>query len=131
MVVITFDNEKSAYAGTKALQVLDDEGSIALYAAAVVAKDAEGKTSVKEAADEGPLGTAVGMLSGTMVGLLGAAAGAGPAGPVVALGMSAGTLMGAMADLTDLGIDSGFITGSMASSLPARWRSSPSATRPG
>lgn len=109
MVVITLDDEKTAYAATKALKQLHDEGSIALYAAAVVAKDPAGKVSIKEAADEGPLGTAVGMLSGTLVGILGAAAGAGPAGPVVALGMSAGTLIGAMADLTDLGIDSDFL----------------------
>lgn len=109
MVVITFDNEKAAYEATKALKEVHDEGSIALYAAAVVAKDTDGKVTVKEAADEGPLGTAVGMLSGTLVGILGAAAGAGPAGPVVALGMSAGTLIGAMADLTDLGIDADFL----------------------
>lgn len=109
MVVITFDNEKAAYEATKALKSIHDEGSIALYAAAVVAKDADGKVSVKEAADEGPLGTAVGMLSGTFVGLLGAAAGAGPAGPVIALGMGAGTIIGAMADLTDLGIDADFL----------------------
>jgi len=109
MVVITFDNEKAAYEATKSLKSIHDEGSIALYAAAVVAKDAEGKVSVKEAADEGPLGTAVGMLSGTFVGLLGAAAGAGPAGPVIALGMGAGTIIGAMTDLTDLGIDADFL----------------------
>jgi uncharacterized membrane protein len=109
MVVITFDNEKAAYEATKALKNIHDEGSIALYAAAVVAKDSDGKVSVKEAADEGPLGTAVGMLSGTFVGLLGAAAGAGPAGPVIALGMGAGTIIGAMADLTDLGIDADFL----------------------
>ena len=109
MVVITFDDEKTAYEATKALKAIHDEGDIALYAAAVVAKDAEGKVSVKEAADQGPLGTAVGMLSGTLVGLLGAAAGAGPAGPVIALGMGTGTIIGAMADLTDLGIDADFL----------------------
>ena len=109
MVVITFDDEKTAYEATKSLKAIHDGGDIALYAAAVVAKDAEGRVSVKEAADEGPLGTAVGMLSGTLVGLLGAAAGAGPAGPVIALGMGTGTIIGAMADLTDLGIDADFL----------------------
>lgn len=109
MVVVTFDDEKTAYEATKALKAIHGKGDTALYAAAVVAKDAEGKVSVKEAADEGPFGTAVGMLSGTLVGLLGAAAGAGPAGPVIALGMGAGTIIGAMADLTDLGIDADFL----------------------
>ena len=41
----------------------------------LVAKNADGKMTVKQAADEGPLGTAVGMLVGAMVGLIG-----GPAG---------------------------------------------------
>jgi uncharacterized membrane protein len=109
MVVITFDNEKAAYRAIKALKEIHDEGSIALYATAVVAKDASGKVSVKQDADEGPLGTAVGALSGTLVGILGAAAGAGPAAPLVAIGMSTGALMGAMADLTALGIDSEFL----------------------
>jgi uncharacterized membrane protein len=109
MVVITFDNEKAAYRAIKALKEIHDEGSIALYATAVVAKDADGRVSVKQEADEGPLGMAVGTLSGTLAGILGAAAGAGPAGPVVALGMSAGALIGAMADLTNLGIDSEFL----------------------
>ena len=109
MVVVTFDDEKTAYDATKALKRIHDEGSIALYAAAVVAKDAEGKVSVKETADEGPLGTAVGMLSGTLVGLLGAAAGAGPAGPVIALGMGVGAVIGAISDLNDLGIDTEFL----------------------
>ena len=120
MVVITFDDEKAAYEATRALKRIHVEGDIALYAAAVVAKDADGKVSVKEAADQGPLGTAVGMLSGTLVGLLGAAAGAGPAGPVIALGMGAGTIIGAMTDLTNLGIDADFLDDVNAQLAPGK-----------
>ena len=38
MLVVVFDNEETAYEGSKALQQLDGEGSIAVYAAAVLAK---------------------------------------------------------------------------------------------
>ena len=102
MVVITFDSEDEAYQGAKALQELHKEGSVALYAAAVVAKDSEGKVAVKQAADEGPLGTAVGMLVGAMVGLIG-----GPTG--VAVGMASGALFGSIDDLTKVGIDGEFL----------------------
>ena len=62
MFVIAFDSEEKAYQGARALTELHAEGSIALYAAAVVARDAEGKVTVKQAADEGPLGTVTGMI---------------------------------------------------------------------
>ncbi len=104
LMVIVFDDEQKAYEGAKALQELNNEGSIALYAAAVVAKDADGNMTVKQAADEGPLGTAVGMLVGAMVGLIG-----GPAG--VAVGMTSGAMLGSMYDLTNLGVDSDFLSG--------------------
>lgn len=102
MVVITFDSEDKAYQGSKALEELHGEGSIALYAMALVAKDPDGKVSVKQAADEGPLGTAVGMLVGAMVGLIG-----GPAG--VAVGMASGAVFGSIDDLTNVGIDGEFL----------------------
>ena len=102
MVVIAFDNEDKAYEATRALKELHGEGSLALYAMAVVAKDADGKVTVKEAADEGPLGTAVGMLVGTMVGLI-----AGPTG--AAVGLTTGALLGATADLAKAGVDGNFL----------------------
>jgi len=102
LIVVTFDSEEKAYEGSKALQELHNDGSLALYAAAVVAKDADGKMAVKQAADEGPLGTAVGMLTGAMVGLI-----AGPEGMV--LGMSSGALFGSMADMTNIGVDGEFL----------------------
>ena len=71
MIVVVFDNEKKAYEGSKALKDLHAEGSITLYASAVIAKDADGKVTVKQAADQGPLGTAVGLVTGSLIGLLG------------------------------------------------------------
>lgn len=103
MVVITFDSEDNAYKASKALTELHEEGSIALYAMAVIAKDTDGKVEVKQAADKGPLGTAVGMMVGAMVGLIG-----GPAG--VAVGMASGALFGSIDDLTNVGIDGEFLS---------------------
>ncbi len=65
MIVVVFDSEKKAYEGSKALRELHDEGSITLYAMGVIAKDAGGKVAVKEAAEEGPLGTGVGLATGS------------------------------------------------------------------
>jgi uncharacterized membrane protein len=103
MIVVVFDNEKKAYEGSKALNDLDAEGSITLYASAVIAKDANGKLTVKQAADQGPLGTGVGLLTGTLIGLLG-----GPAG--VAVGALAGTTGGALYDLAKVGVGEDFLS---------------------
>jgi len=56
MIVAMFDDEKHAYAGFKALNDLHAEGSITRYASALIAKDADGKVTIKQEADEGPLG---------------------------------------------------------------------------
>ena len=103
MIVVIFDNEKKAYEGVKALKDLDAEGSITLYASAVIAKDADGKVTVKQAADQGPLGTAVGLITGSLIGLLG-----GPVG--VALGASAGTFGGVLYDLAKVGVGEDFLS---------------------
>lgn len=102
MIVVVFDDEKKTYEGFKALKDLDAEGSITLYASAVVAKDANGMLTVKQVADQGPLGTSVGMLTGILIGLLG-----GPAG--VAVGALAGTTGGALYDLAEIGVSEDFL----------------------
>jgi uncharacterized membrane protein len=102
MIVVVFDSESKAYEGSKALRELHAEGSITLYATGVIAKDASGKVTVKEEADKGPLGMAVGLVTGSAVGLLG-----GPVG--VALGASLGSLTGMIFDLNKTGIDIAFV----------------------
>jgi uncharacterized membrane protein len=102
MIVVIFDNEKKAYEGAKALKDLHAEGSITLYANAVIAKDASGKVIVKETADQGPLGTGVGLITGSLIGLLG-----GPVG--VALGAGAGTFGGMLYDFAKVGVGEDFI----------------------
>lgn len=73
-----------------------------MYATAVLVKDASGKVSTKQAAEQGPIGTALGLLVGSMVGLL-----AGPVG--LAVGASLGSLTGLLADLNRSGIDVQFL----------------------
>jgi len=102
-VVIVFPGEGKAYQGVRALKELHAEGSLTLYGMAVIARDAKGTVSVKDAADPGPLGTAVGALVGGFVGLL--------AGPVGALaGMVGGAAVGSINDLFSYGVGQDFIT---------------------
>lgn len=102
MVVVVFDGERNAYEGMKSLKELHAEGSLTLYAVAVIAKDSTGVFNVKEAADQGPLGTTIGMATGSLIGLLG-----GPIG--VAVGAAAGIAAGAMYDVTQVGVNTDFL----------------------
>jgi uncharacterized membrane protein len=102
MLVVVFDDEGKAYEGSRILRELDAEGSIEVFAMSVIAKDASGRVDVKEAADEGPLGTVVGLLTGGLLGFLG-----GPVGFAVAAG--AGTLGGALYDLARVGVGEDFL----------------------
>ncbi len=102
MLVVGFDSELKAYEGSRALQELQNEGSINLYAKAVIARDASGKVTVKQEGDMGPVGTAVGLLTGSLIGLIG-----GPVG--VAVGATAGTYGGMLYDLANLGVGEDFL----------------------
>ena len=102
MIVTVFNDEKNAYEGLKALQALHGEGSLALHAAVVVAKDAEGRISVKQADTPGPEGTIFGLATGSLIGLLG-----GPVG--MAAGAAAGTLTGSLFDFAALGVGEDFL----------------------
>jgi uncharacterized membrane protein len=102
MLVIVFDSELKAYEGSRVLQELQHEGSINLYSKALIARDASGKVEIKQAGDMGPVGTAVGLFTGSMIGLLG-----GPIG--FAIGAGAGMFGGMLYDLTELGIGDDFL----------------------
>jgi len=103
MLVVVFDSESKAYEGKKALLQLDGEGSLAVYAYAVLAKHADGTATIKQGDDTGPLGTLLGTSLGSLIGLLG-----GPAG--VAIGASAGFGAGAAADIDNARIGDDFMT---------------------
>jgi len=101
MLVVVFDNEGKAYEGKNALLQLDAEGSVFLYASAVVARSADGTAAVRQE-DDVPLGTLLGTSLGTLVGLLG-----GP--PGAAIGALSGMAVGMIGDIDQTRIGGDFI----------------------
>jgi len=112
VIAVVFDDEKQAYEGLRAFRDLHGEGSITLYSDAVVVKDADGKLSVREGG-EVPAGTFFGLLTGSVIGVLG-----GPIG--LAFGASTGTLIGAAFDLARAGISDDFLNEMSAYLLPGK-----------
>ena len=92
MVVTVFDNETKAYQGKSALQQLENEGSIALYASAVVLKHADGSVTVKNEDYAPPFASIAGTAFGSLIGVLG-----GPVG--FGIGAASGFLIGGMFDV--------------------------------
>lgn len=113
VLVVVFESESKAYEGSRALQALQDEGSINLYAKAVIARDAGGKVEVKQAGDMGPVGTAVGLLTGSLIGLIG-----GPVG--LAVGAGAGMFGGLLYDSAHLGVGEDFVAEAAKSLQPGK-----------
>ena len=114
MLVVVFDSESKAYEGQKALLQLDGENSISVYGYAVVAKNTDGTTAVKQSDDYGPLGTLAGTAVGSLIGLIG-----GPVGMVI--GATAGLTVGAAVDLNNAGIGLDFIDDLAKILLPNRY----------
>ena len=102
MVAVVFTNEPKAYEGSRALEQLDRDGSIAVYASAVVTKNSDGKTTVKQAADSLGKDTLTGTALGSLIGLLG-----GPMG--LAMGAASGAFAGSVSDLDTARIDTDFV----------------------
>ena len=102
MLVVVFDDEHKAYEGKKALHDLNKEGSISVYAYAIVKKNPDGSSTVKQGDDGGPLSTLLGTSFGALVGLL-----AGPVG--MAVGATAGMLGGMTDDLNNSRVGAGFV----------------------
>ena len=102
LLVVIFDKEEKAYEGAAALRELELEGGIAIYGGAVVAKNADGKTTVKQVEDLDPIGSLVGTSVGGLVGLL-----AGPVG--MAVGAVSGLTLGAFADIMNLRVGDDFV----------------------
>jgi len=97
IIIAVFDSEEAAYDGVAALKDLHSDGDISLYASSIIAKDAAGAVTVRQAADSGPLGTLVGIVAGGLVGLLG-----GPAGALVGGWLGGGA--GLAYDLFSVGV---------------------------
>ena len=102
MLVVVFDNETKTYEGSRALNQLDSEGSIAIHAEAIISKNSDGTITMKQGDGDFPVRTVSGTAIGSLIGLLG-----GPAG--LAVGALAGTMAGSFADLFVAGVDSDFL----------------------
>ncbi len=113
ILVVVFDNESKAYEGEKALQQLDGDGSISVYGHAVLVKNPDGTTMVRQSDDRGPFGTLVGTLLGSLIGLLG-----GPTG--FAIGAAVGLVGGATSDLNKARIGDEFVADVAKALLPNR-----------
>ena len=113
ILVSVFDSERTAFEGLAAIKDLHRDGDITVYASTVIAKDPSGTVSVRQSADNGPLGTLVGIVTGGFVGLL-----AGPAG--VAVGAYIGGFGGLMHDLFKAGVSMDFVDEVSASLIPGK-----------
>lgn len=121
IVVAAFDTEKDAYEGLDALKDLDKNKDITLYATSIIAKSRNGEVEVKQAADKGPIGTVVGMLTGAVVGALGGpAVAATSAAAGAAAGTAAGGLGGLLFDVGSAGVDIEFLDDISAVLLPGK-----------
>jgi uncharacterized membrane protein len=85
MLVMVFEDETKALEGKEALLQLDSDGSISIYAYAVIAKHPDGTVTVNQGDDHGRLGTLAGTSLGSLVGRLSRPTGLvlGAAGPTV------------------------------------------------
>lgn len=102
MLVVVFDNESKAYEGSHALSQLDADGSIAVHAASVIKKNADGKVAVEQVDGGFPIRTVGGTAIGSLIGLLG-----GPIG--VSIGATAGLLAGSLDDLNAAGVNAEYV----------------------
>src|SRR3954469_20143618 len=92
-LVAVFDGEGAANDGFHALQALERDGALSVYASRVVIKHVDGSVEVRRTEGLLPEGTLVGTVVGTIIGLLG-----GPVG--FALGATIGLALGAATDYT-------------------------------
>jgi len=113
-IVCVFDEKEKAYHGARALLELEDEGSVAIYESAIIAKQADGTVRVEDAEEEGPIGVFTGMFLGSLIGMF-----AGPAG--MALGAVVGSTGGLIADASRAGVNDDFLMDVSAVLIPGKY----------
>ncbi len=113
MLVAVFDNLSKAQQGLAALVQLDLDGSITVFAHAVVVRNPDGTTIVEEGRAPWPSGTMVGTPLGALIGLLGGA-------PGVAIGAMVGFFAGGTADLNRARIGEDFVEDAAQALAPGR-----------
>lgn len=114
MLVVVFDTENQAFEGKTALGKLYLDGSITNYADAVIARNADGSTTVEQVSHPVPVGTIGGTALGSLIGLLG-----GPVG--LGIGAGAGFLAGILADLYGSRIGADFVEDVLKELKPGRY----------
>lgn len=114
MLMVVFKDESKAYEGSRALNRLDAEGSIAIHAEAVLAKNLDGTVTVKQTEGDFPIRTIGGTALGSLVGLLG-----GPVG--LGIGAAAGAIAGSIADLSVVGVGEDFLDEASAALMPGKF----------
>ena len=67
MIVIVFDGEPAAYAGSRALKELHWEGSITLYSGSVIVKETNGGVQLKQVVNLGQAGSILGTATCALV----------------------------------------------------------------
>jgi len=102
MLIVVFNEERRAYEGKAALRQLELEQSITIFGQAVIARRADGTTTIQQYDDPAPLGTAGAMAVGSLVSLLG-----GPVG--LADGSLSGMALGVVADFDNARVAEDFI----------------------
>ena len=113
MLVVVFDNETKAYEGSRALQQLDNDGSITVHAESVIKKDGDGTVSMLQGDGDFPVRTVGGTAIGSLIGALG-----GPIG--LGLGALAGSFAGMMGDLYAAGVNTDYLSDVSAALTPGK-----------
>lgn len=121
-VAVVCDDEATAYKAMEALRDLHRKGDLVIYARGIISKAPDGLVTLQNSDNEGPIGTAFGLLMGAMVGVLagpaavaagaaaaGTAAAATAAGTGMMVGSMSGGLVGMYRDLWVSGIDAGVV----------------------
>ncbi len=114
MLAIVFGDEKAAYEGVRGLSVLDREGSIEVNSLAVIKKNADGTVSRERVDDEFGAWTLGGTALGSLIGILG-----GPVG--LAIGMGTGALVGLIGDLHTCDVDEDFLVDVTTALTPGKF----------
>lgn len=115
MLVVVLKDETNAYEASRALNQLDQEGSITIHAESVITKNTDGTVTLKQADGNFPIRTLTGTAIGSLIGLLG-----GPVG--LAAGAFAGTVAGGFSDLFVAGVQTDFlaeVSGALTSGMHA------------
>jgi uncharacterized membrane protein len=114
VLVVVVDSEAKAYEASRALQEIDREGNISVYAAAVIQRNADGTITKKHSATDFPVREIGGMAIGALIGLLGGPIGAG-------VGAVLGGLTGGFSDLDRAEVGAEFIDDVSATLTPGKF----------